>query len=180
MTSPWEDGAKVQFTDSARVVFERGHEADSQWAQSTSSPQGVYTVRNTTDGLHDVFFVENGERWGVSWLRAIDQDVRDAHALLTQGRSILNRLKEAEQSRMGMSEALEAANAANASDGRDPHAMSTYDILGRLLHSPLRADIMRWEGECIARAEGWLRIKTAFDRVWPNFADHQGEHHHGK
>lgn len=87
MVSQWPDGAKVIFRE----------EAKSASFQKRIDLAKVYTVRNTEDGLHDVFFEEDGSRWGVTWLTAIDQKVRDTFFDLDNARGVLEDLHAAER-----------------------------------------------------------------------------------
>lgn len=79
---PWPDGTEVVFSDEAKSSM-ASDRTRSGLPTPAGSPDAVYTIDNTDDGLHDVILRENGERWGIAWPRCADSrmdDRRDALA----------------------------------------------------------------------------------------------------
>lgn len=172
MVSQWPDGTKVIFRDEAfGVKFPRKIDLEA-----------VYTVRNTEDTLHDVFFEEDGSRWGVTWLTAIDQRVRDTYENLDNARGVLQDLKTAEQHRSDMNDVLFSADSTarlvpkfgelGIIDGGDTAAVL------RLIATPLAVSINTWEMVCQRLAEEWIRARRDFEADWPKYVGTiDGVHH---
>ena len=172
MVSQWPDGAKVIFRE----------EAKSASFQKQIDLAKVYTVRNTEDGLHDVFFEEDGSRWGVMWLTAIDQKVRDTFFDLDNARGVLEDLHASERHRSDMYVVLFSADATsrNLDKFRDLGVTGSTDIAAalRLIATHLTVSIHTWEMVCQQLAEEWIRARRDFEAAWPEYVGKIDEVHH--
>lgn len=173
MTSPWEDGTRVHFTDDFKESLRGDTGQRLRERLGGADPEGVFTISNDIafPSLHDVQLVELGVNFGITWLQPIDGNVRHAWFLLDQGRGILAHLTQAERHRSEMNDVLFAADASKAADGHDPRDLSAPDLAAalRLMHAPLQADIQHWEVENVHRVERWLREKANYEREWPQY-----------
>ncbi len=71
----WPDGTRVRFTDEALIGMSPKGPGDFTMPEPLRMPDGgassIFTIDNTDDIQHDVILRENGERWGVYWLREL-------------------------------------------------------------------------------------------------------------
>lgn len=79
----WPDGTLVRFTAAARESMAPRKAGDFRFPKPLRTPKGgadgVFTMDNTDDTLHDVILRENGERWGIYWLEGVEDHEVGSH-----------------------------------------------------------------------------------------------------